>query len=148
MFELRWAILGKTCNFPLIRGSVLKRIMKQVSELDEEDFDPTIAATGLPVLADFYAPWCGPCKMLSPLLEALAAKFEGRIHFLKINVDEAPELAGRFEITVVPTLLFIMNGEVRDSIVGLASPRSLISRLESMVTAGRAKYVEENSCSR
>ena len=70
--------------------------------------------------------------MLAPLLEQLAGHFAGRIRFFKVNVDEAPGLAARFEITGVPTLLLFSNGEVRDAIVGLAPPRTLLTKLEAL----------------
>ena len=75
-----------------------------------------------PVLVDFYAPWCGPCKMLAPLLEQLAGEFDGRVKFAKLNVDDAPELAGHYDITGVPTLMLFRGGNVIDQMVGLASP--------------------------
>lgn len=106
--------------------------MKTISELNETDFDRTIVALNGPAVVDFYAPWCGPCKMLTPLLEKLAEHFAGRVEFFKVNVDEAPSLAERFNITGVPTLLFFDNGELRDTLVGFASPRDLVARLEAL----------------
>ena len=84
------------------------------------------------MLVDFYAPWCGPCKMVAPLLEQLAAEFSGKIKFTKLNVDDAPEQASTYGITGVPTLMLFNGGEPVDQIVGLASPRALKSWLESI----------------
>jgi len=113
--------------------------MKTIAELNEENFERTIAAANTPLMVDFYAPWCGPCKMLSPLLETLAGQFAGRVQFFKVNVDDAPELAVRFEITGVPTLLLFQDGKLRDSIVGLPSPRVLVEKLESLATTSVAE---------
>ena len=106
--------------------------MSKIAELNEENVDQVIAAATTPVVVDVYAPWCGPCKMLAPLMEQLADHFAGRIQFFKVNVDEAPEIAGRFEITGVPTLLLFCDGKLRDTIVGLASPRALLTKLEAL----------------
>lgn len=106
--------------------------MKAITELNEENFDQTIAAANTPVLLDFYAPWCGPCKMIEPLLDKLAEHFAGRLQFFKVNVDDAPALAARFEITGVPTLLLVNHGEVRDVMVGFPSPRVLVDKLEAL----------------
>jgi thioredoxin len=104
--------------------------MKNIVELDEANFAPEVLQNRAPVLVDFYAPWCGPCKMLAPFLEQLAAEFTGRIKFAKLNVDDAPELAGRYNITGVPTLMLFRDGKMFDRVVGLGSPRSLKTWLE------------------
>jgi thioredoxin 1 len=106
--------------------------MKTIAELNEANFDQTLTRGSPPAVVDFYAPWCGPCKMLAPLLEHLAGQFADRIRFFKVNVDEAPELAARFAITGVPTLLFFNHGEVRDAVVGLVPPRALAAKLEAL----------------
>ena len=108
--------------------------MTTITELNESTFDGAIAAAGTAVLVDFYAPWCGPCKMLAPLLDKLAEHFAGRARFFKVNVDDAPALAGRFGISAVPTLLLFKNGNLRDTIVGFASPRDLVTKLEELAS--------------
>ena len=85
--------------------------------------------------SDFYAPWCGPCKMLSPILDSLAGEFAGRVKFVKLNVDEAPELAGDYQITGVPTLILFRGGEAVETMVGMASARALRKMLDG-ATAG------------
>jgi thioredoxin len=104
--------------------------MKNTIELDETNFDPEVLQAAGPVLVDVYAPWCGPCKMLAPLLEQLAGEFTGKIKFAKLNVDDAPELAGRYDITGVPTLMLFRDGKPVDQMVGLAAPRALKTWLE------------------
>jgi thioredoxin 1 len=106
--------------------------MKTIIELDETNFEPEALQAAGPVLVDFYAPWCGPCKMLAPFLEQLAGEFTGKIKFAKLNVDDAPELAGRYGITGVPTLMLFRDGKVLEQIVGLPSPRYLKAILENI----------------
>jgi thioredoxin 1 len=106
--------------------------MKTIAELTEENFDQTMAAaTGL-VVVDFYAPWCGPCKMLAPLLNSLAEHFAGRVQFFKVNVDEAPVVAERFEVSGVPMLVFFVNGEPKDVLIGFPSPPVLAAKLHAL----------------
>jgi thioredoxin 1 len=104
--------------------------MKNIIELSESSFEAEVLRADLPVVVDFYAPWCGPCKMLAPLLEQLAAEFQGRIKFAKANVDDTPELAATYQITGVPTLALFRGGEPIDALVGFVAPKALKSWLE------------------
>jgi thioredoxin 1 len=104
--------------------------MKNILELSEASFDAEVLKADGPVVVDFYAPWCGPCKMLAPMLEQLAGDFEGKIKFGKLNVDDAQGLATRYGITGVPTLAMFRGGEQVDSIVGLPAARALKAWLE------------------
>jgi thioredoxin 1 len=119
--------------------------MKNMVELTGSGFEnEVLRANGL-VLVDFYAPWCGPCKMLAPYLEQLAGEFAGRIKFAKLNVDEAPEVAGQFEITGVPTLLLFRDGKPVDSVVGMAPPQALKKWLENaLASSSRPALVTTN----
>lgn len=99
--------------------------MNNLIELTDADFDARLReAKGL-VLVDFYAPWCGPCRLLAPWLEELAAEFAGRVTVAKVNVDEAPELAVRYGISGVPTLILFESGRPMDRVVGLLPPKAL-----------------------
>jgi len=104
--------------------------MNGVKEIGESEFQAEVLDSDQPVLVDFYAPWCGPCKMLGPILDSLAAEFAGRVGFAKVNVDAAPELAQQYQITGVPTLMLFQAGQVEETIVGLASARALRALLD------------------
>ncbi|MGH9615034.1 MAG: thioredoxin [Bryobacteraceae bacterium] len=104
--------------------------MKTIIELNETNFEPEVLKAVGPVLVDFYAPWCGPCKMLAPFLEQLAIEFAGKMKFAKLNVDDALEIAQRYDLTGVPTLMLFRGGQIVDQMVGLASPNLLKSWLQ------------------
>jgi thioredoxin 1 len=104
--------------------------MSKANEIEPQNFNSEVLQAPTPVLVDFYAPWCGPCKMLGPILDSLAAEFAGRVGFAKVNVDAAPELAQQYQITGVPTLMLFQAGQVEETIVGLASARALRALLD------------------
>jgi thioredoxin 1 len=103
--------------------------LKPTIEINEADFETEVLKSHQPVLVDFWADWCGPCKMLAPGLEEIATEQAGRVKVAKVNVDENPELAARYGIQSLPTLLYFANGEVRDQIIGAASKKTIISKL-------------------
>jgi thioredoxin 1 len=102
--------------------------MKTVS-LTPQTFDNTIAASPQPVLVDFWAEWCGPCKMIAPVLEELATEQAGRSVIAKVNVDEAPEIAARFGITAIPTLIVFKGGRAVKTLRGVQSKAVLNAAL-------------------
>ena len=106
-----------------------------VKHIAETEFDAEVLKATTPVVVDFYATWCGPCKMLAPVLDQQAAAFTGKIKFLKVNVDEASDLSKRFQIQSIPTLLFFKDGKQVDSSVGLISADALRNRLQSLIPA-------------
>lgn len=120
-------------------ATMLNHSTKNVALLRAADFDREVLQAEQPVLVDFFAPWCGPCKALAPVVDSQAAAFAGQAKFVKINVDEAPTLARRFQIQGVPTLLFFRHGQVADTIVGLVSAEELQARLQSLVAASKSK---------
>jgi thioredoxin 1 len=102
--------------------------MGEIVVLDQQNFTREVEQSDLPVLVDFWAPWCGPCRMLSPVIEKIAEKYKGVCKVGKVNVDENAELAIRFGIRSIPTLLLFKNGQIIDKIVG-AVPFEVIENL-------------------
>lgn len=99
---------------------------ERVAQIAERDFESAVLESEQPVLVDFWASWCGPCKTVAPTLEALAEEYVGRLNIVKIDVDEAPELAARFGVRGVPTLMLFLGGNVEASKVG-AMPRAQLA---------------------
>jgi len=107
--------------------------MKHTIEINDTNFESEVRQSTLPVLVDFWAQWCGPCKMLAPLLDEIAVEQNGRAKVVKVNVDENPTLAQRYNIQSIPTLLYFAGGEVRDRTIGALTKQSIISKLEKLV---------------
>lgn len=99
-----------------------------IIELDESNFDAAISAS-VPVVVDFWAPWCGPCKAIAPILDELAVELGDAVKICKVNVDNNKDIAGKFEIRAIPTILIFKNGELADTIVGLASKDDLKAKI-------------------
>jgi thioredoxin 2 len=101
-----------------------------VTEADDASFAEVVEASPLPVLVDLWAPWCGPCRMVSPALEQLAREFAGKVKLVKVNVDESPALSRRFGVQGIPTLLLTRRGEVVARKIGAAPADALRAWLE------------------
>jgi thioredoxin 1 len=109
--------------------------MKPTIEINETNFETEILKSPQPVLVDFWAEWCGPCKMLAPVLDEIATEQNGRLKVAKVNIDHHPTLAARFGIQSIPTLLYFANGEVRNQTIGVAGKRAITSKLEALAVA-------------
>ncbi len=107
--------------------------MANIINLNEQSFNDAIKSATGPVLVDFWAPWCGPCKAIAPLLEELATEFEGKAAITKVNVDENSAIAAKFNIRAIPTLLLFKGGEQVDQVVGMAGKEDLKKKLEAHV---------------
>jgi thioredoxin 1 len=103
------------------------------AQVGDGDFAQEVIKSDIPVLVDFWAPWCGPCKMIAPIVEELAKEFSGRVKFTKINVDENPATPPLYGIRAIPTLILFKGGEVVEKIIGLVSKEQLKSKLEKVV---------------
>jgi thioredoxin 1 len=100
--------------------------------LDEANFDKEVTQSAQPVLVDFWADWCGPCKMISPLLDEIAKEKAGTIKVAKVNVDENQGLSMKYNVRAIPALLFFKNGQLRDQVIGMTSKKDLLGRLEAL----------------
>jgi thioredoxin 1 len=104
-----------------------------VVEITDNTFENEVIKSSLPVVVDFWAAWCGPCKMMAPVMDAAAEQYQGRFKFCKINVDENPNAAGHFQAMSIPMLLFFRNGQVIDKIVGAIPANQLRDKLDSLL---------------
>ncbi len=102
----------------------------QVMPVGKSNWQSEVMESDIPVLVDFWAEWCGPCKAIAPILDQLADEFSGKLKIIKVNVDEDPELAGNFGVRSIPTLLLFQNGTVEEQMVGAMSKAALTEKLE------------------
>ena len=102
---------------------------ENITVLDQSNFEAFIASTNATVLVDFWAPWCGPCKAIAPILEELATELPDTVKIGKVNVDNNSELASKYEVRAIPTIKIFKGGEVADTVVGLSSKEDLTNRL-------------------
>jgi thioredoxin 1 len=100
-------------------------------DFDIESFEKEIASSNVPVIVDFFASWCGPCKMLAPVLEKIQEKFEGSLEVIKIDIDKCSDLANKYNVMSVPTLMFFSGGELVRSEVGFMSEEKISQIIES-----------------
>ena len=101
-----------------------------VVEFSEANFDQEVMKSTIPVLVDLWAAWCGPCRIIAPVVEELAGKYQGKMKMGKLNVDDHPQVAGRFRIMNIPTLLLFKGGQEVDRIVGVVPKEELTRRIE------------------
>src|SRR5947208_12612145 len=104
--------------------------MSKPSEVTDQNFESEVINAETPVLVDFWAPWCGPCRMVAPIVEELAGEYDGRVKFVKLNTDENPQIASKYGIRSIPTLLVFKGGEVAGQIVGFRPKSDLQKRLD------------------
>ncbi|MBR4036540.1 MAG: thioredoxin [Oscillospiraceae bacterium] len=98
-------------------------------EITKDNFEEVVLKNQLPVLVDFWATWCGPCKMIGPIIEELSEELEGKVVFGKLNVDKQPELAMQFQVMSIPTLILFNNGEITNKKIGFMQKEKLVEML-------------------
>jgi thioredoxin 1 len=107
--------------------------MANIFDADDSNFDAEVLRADRPVLVDFSATWCGPCKKIEPLVHEIAAEYDGRLKVVKVDVDRARDTAAKFAVMAVPTLLLIRDGKVRDELRGLVAKRVIAERVERVL---------------
>jgi len=108
--------------------------VSNIVNLTQDNFDQEVLKSPTPILVDFWAEWCGPCKMLAPALDELAEEYDGRVRIGKVNIDDQQGLAAQYGIRSIPTLLLFQSGEVVDQIVGLRTKRDLKASFDRVLT--------------
>jgi thioredoxin 1 len=101
----------------------------KIVHVTDDNFQEKVLKAALPTLVDFWAPWCGPCKAIGPMIDELAAEYEGKVQICKMNVDDSPETPGKYGIRAIPTLIFFKNGEVADQVTGAVGKPQLVAML-------------------
>lgn len=98
--------------------------------INSQNFEVEVLQSELPVVVDFWAPWCGPCKALNPILEKVEAEVADKVKIVKVNIDESPDIASRYSIMSIPTLLIFKDGQIRDQLVGLVQKEKILDKLK------------------
>ena len=104
-----------------------------VIDVTDKDFEGEVIKSSLPVLVDLWAPWCGPCRMVAPVVEKLAEEYDGKFKFCRLNVDENPQTATRYSVMSIPTLIFFKGGEAVDTVVGAVPERTLKPKIDGLL---------------
>jgi thioredoxin 1 len=104
-----------------------------VAEINDRNFETEVIKSQIPVVVDFWAPWCGPCRILAPVTEKLAEAYAGKVKFCKINVDENPEMSVKYRVMSIPTLIFFKGGEQKDNSLGAIPEAALKPKVEALI---------------
>jgi thioredoxin 1 len=128
-------IVGKIIDFPFIEYVNLNTKKREIMaiELTDANFEELVLKSDKPVMIDFWAEWCGPCRMVGPVVEEISNEYEGKAIIGKVNVDNNPGLSSRFGIRNIPTILFLKNGEIVDKSVGAVPKGQLTEKLNKQL---------------
>ena len=104
-----------------------------VIEVTEQNFEDEVIKSTLPVLIDLWAPWCRPCLIVAPVVDKLAERYNGKVKFCRLNVDESPQTAAKYRVMAIPTLILFKNGEAVDTVIGAVPERTLQPKIEALL---------------
>lgn len=114
-------------------GTDFKEVIKMIKEIHEEIFDSEVIAANMPVVVDFWATWCGPCKMVGPVLEEISAEYDGKVKFVKVNVDDNNNLAKHFKVSSIPTIMLFKDGAAIETLVGFRPKQAFVDTIKKYV---------------
>ena len=108
--------------------------MADVEQINDNAFEAEVIKSSLPVLIDFWAPWCAPCRAIGPVVEELAKEYAGKVKVVKMNVDDNPQTPARYSVRSIPNLIIFKNGEVKDQIIGAVAKAQLAKAIDGVLT--------------
>ncbi|KAJ4841698.1 hypothetical protein Tsubulata_002111 [Turnera subulata] len=133
---------SSSSSFQSLRGSsqqkprvICKAAVDQVQPVSDSSWDDQVIASEIPVLVEFWAPWCGPCRMIAPVIDELAKDYAGKISCFKVNTDDCPNIASKYGIRSIPTVLFFKKGEKKESIIGAVPKNTLSDTIQKYLDA-------------